>query len=509
MHPPLAKRSASLHSTGLPFRIITALGFFVVVLSASAQEGSTTKPAVQTPSGETPAPKPAFHDATQLQSSVTVNEWLGDAPRGGKPSRSSTFDVHYLAYGQMPNSGTFEVALRATLRPPGAEPFVHVNKPHVEIYEEGPEKKRLGRKDRILFMSLDELNRVDSVFAHWDYEPFSHLQLSPVPPLGIDTPLTTTQSSERLHLSNDTYVADLAWTVSPHSDGLQILGKLTRPCRPVTGVGPHLTAYTMWYQVAPDGVLVKYSSDWSLEKEGKPHLTVRISSDRFNDSNLPEEQRFPRRAELATTKGQMRFVHPGGDLDERKLFASMLRDRLIGSPYQTVTLDMFDDYIESVRPLAAKFQAQLAKLEARYEDLLPDFLGTDGDGTSWDLSACSGTPTVILAMATPDQQDNERLLSELEPLRRTYGDRLRVIVLTREPGSTDKSLSTLGQFLKDEGVTLPLVAGQRAFFDELGLECTPTVLLVDDQGILKSSIVGYPPRVGIEKLKLNLQSILR
>ncbi|MEM7261065.1 MAG: redoxin domain-containing protein [Planctomycetota bacterium] len=445
---------------------------------------------------------PVFGVGTQLWYTATIQSTQTPAPpadgaEATKPTVArTTIDTHYLVYGAMA-SGTFEVACRATLRAKEAEPFRH-NGDFEQPAPPGP--------DRMVYLSLDDENRLGSVHGHWTNPAFDALTVSPTPPKF----LTASPSAEGgvrgeiVHVSGVQYIAELKWARTENT----LKGKLVRPVGASRNpADPELTAYSVSYELREDGRVMKLNTLSRTRAADGATAEVTMHSDHADSGFLVKDLHFQRRAELATTKGQFRLIHPAASLDERAAFSVMLRDRLFGSPFAKVAMDMFDDYVESLRPLAAKYLEQLVGLEARYGEPAPDFAGVATSGETWSLERCTGKPTVLVFLGGLDHEDNERLLTELETLRQNHQEAIHIVGLSPGTVGDAKAPTALGKLLAEEQPAFPILPSQGMLFGDLGIRHTPTVVVIDSETIVKSALVGFHFRSG-DTLRTNVQSTI-
>ena len=113
-----------------------------------------------------------------------------------------------------------------------------------------------------------------------------------------------------------------------------------------------------------------------------------------------------------------------------------------------------------------------------------DFTLNDVEGNKVSLSEFRGKTVLLSFWATwcmPCQK-------ELPTLQKIFEDRKDVVVLTVD----DESEETIGNFLKDNQYDFPaLIDQQRTLFKKFAVHFIPTVLVIDQEGVIVHQIVGW------------------
>lgn len=120
----------------------------------------------------------------------------------------------------------------------------------------------------------------------------------------------------------------------------------------------------------------------------------------------------------------------------------------------------------------------------------PRFQMTDTDGTPFNLEKLQGKPSLILLFGTrcpPCLQEIKRLS---EVIDKDWRNRYNIIVF----GSTDDR-EELAWFKEKHGYDFDFIPdGDQYLFHAIAKSSIPRMLLLDDEGIIKSQSYGYTPR---------------
>ena len=120
-------------------------------------------------------------------------------------------------------------------------------------------------------------------------------------------------------------------------------------------------------------------------------------------------------------------------------------------------------------------------------DRLPGFSVTMNDGTQVSRSTLSGAPAMIVFFNTgcPDCQ---RELPVVQKFYEEYGERVRVICISREQGAAE-----IGKWWAENGITLPYSAQtDRKVYNLFASSVIPRVYLADSESVIRNVFTDDP-----------------
>ena len=126
----------------------------------------------------------------------------------------------------------------------------------------------------------------------------------------------------------------------------------------------------------------------------------------------------------------------------------------------------------------------------------PDFVLNDLDGRPVRLSDLKGKVVLIEFWATWCPPCT-MAIPELNALQRKYMDRDFVILSI----STDEDISTVRSYVEENDVLFPVLFDDKNVNSSYGVYTIPTVVIIDENGIVLKNHMGFAPGIFEELLK--------
>jgi len=124
------------------------------------------------------------------------------------------------------------------------------------------------------------------------------------------------------------------------------------------------------------------------------------------------------------------------------------------------------------------------------------------DGDRLNTEQLRGKPTIVFFWA-PWCGVCEADAHNISALDQAVGDEANIVSVAL----SYESLDSVREFVDDHGVTGPVLLGERATARDYRIDSFPTIYILDREGRVASSIVGYTTELGL-RARLALQGVI-
>lgn len=414
-----------------------------------------------------PASDPPASESTRAPGPTVGQEFIYDATLDAGEAGRRSARLRYIVYGRPPEGG-WELALWLDLFAPESAPKGESDDPTAPPIA----------KSRLFFFTLDDEYQVLRAEGFWDFpgaslaltSPLIPTTRSPLVPIGV---LSDGTRWKRREPKTDAASASPPEAVRfEHEAREREDANGATPTTPLAVKHARLEYTPTERSDAPPQLAGSIVRTWKLERaptglripvpfplEGELRATLR------EVTAIDPALVFSRRAELSNVRRFIGDVDPAEDLDAMLDICIMLRERLIGSPYRTFSMDQMEDVIEAARPLRDAVIEQQVRLESRLGETWPPLGETDGSDP-FEL--------VLVAALGPRSTYQDPLLAELEAIAKRHPNiRLEVAWRGDERPAWTRSDS------KDSPSRLEWFTGRSEWFDALELTHPPVLFVLD------------------------------
>lgn len=411
-----------------------------------------------------PVPATPPTEAIPAVEPTVGQEYIYDATIDAGEAGRRSARLRYIVYGRLPEGG-WELALWLDLSAPESKPQEEGVEPSTEPTSSPVEKSHL------FFFTLDPGFQVTRAEGFWDFPGAS---------LALTSPFIPTTKAPPFHVGG---VFDGTNWKRPEAEAdapnPAIQFERKTPARENAESAPTLAverarlAYTRSERSnAPARLAGSIVRSWKLAQtpsglripapfplEGELRATLR------EVTAIDPALVFSRRAELSNVRRFIGDVDPAEDLDAMLDICIMLRERLIGSPYRTFSMDQMEDVIEAARPLRDAVIEQRIRLEGRLGEPLPT-LGEAESGEPFEL--------VLVAALGPRSTYQDPLVAELDAIAKRHPS-VRIEVAWRGDERPAWSRSEAAA----SSTRVDWFTGQSEWFDALELTHPPVLFVLD------------------------------
>lgn len=138
--------------------------------------------------------------------------------------------------------------------------------------------------------------------------------------------------------------------------------------------------------------------------------------------------------------------------------------------------------------LAGPAAAQGLKVHAT-GDPLPHFSLRGEDGTCRSIEKIRGDRPMILSFFRKDCKPCQKELPHLQSLHQSHGERVAVVLILLDA----EGHKAFEPYRKKHGVTFTVLHdAKRIVALRLGVKALPTIYLVDESGVIRETVKGFP-----------------